>query len=168
MESTKRIEQLERRVRALMVAFVLTLAGFAITLLRAQSPVTENLRVRQIAVVDAQGRERVLIGAPLPDPVVRGQRMSRNGAISGIALIGPSGNERAGFATSDRSPSSVFIGLDSEMRQESLFLVNADGGGHIDFYDSAKNYARIGISQGRPTLFLRDKGATVFEQPAAR
>jgi hypothetical protein len=54
------------------------------------------------------------------------------------------------------------------MQQESLFVVNADGGGHIDFYDSAQNYARIGVSQGRPTLLLRDKGKTIFEQPAPR
>jgi hypothetical protein len=83
-------------------------------------------------------------------------------------LIGPSGNERAGFATSDPSPSSVFIGLDSEIGQESRLLVNADGGGHLDFFDSAQNYARIGVSQGRPTIFLRDKGTTIFEQPAAK
>ena len=167
MESMKRIEQLERRVRALTVAFVLTLTSFAIVALRAQSGVTENLRVRQIAIVDAQGVERILIGAPLPDPIVRGQRRKRTGPISGMALVDPKGNERAGFATSDFTPSEVFIGLDSEKGQEARLLVNPGGGGHLTLFDADENYARIGIS-GRPTLVLRDKSRTIFEQPPAR
>lgn len=166
MDVTTRIQQLERRVRALMVAVVLIPICTVAVTLAAQSSTGDTLRVRQLAVVDAQGRERVLIGAPLPDPVVRGVRAPRSGPISGIALVGPSGNERAGFATADRADGEVFIGLDSETRQETLFLVNAGGGGHLTFFDADQNYARIGIWPGRPTLVLREKGQTVFEEPA--
>jgi hypothetical protein len=168
MESSKRIEQLERRVRALTVAFVLTLACFTIATLRAQSATTDNLRVRQITVVDAQGTERILIGAPLPDPIVQGERRKRSGPISGMALLDPKGNERAGFATSDFALSEVFIGLDSEKGQEARLLVNPGGGGHLTFFDADQNYARIGIWPGRPTLVLRDKGRTILEQPPAQ
>jgi hypothetical protein len=80
----------------------------------------------------------------------------------------PAGNERAGFATSDTAQSEVFIGLDSSKGQEARFLVNPGGGGHLDFFDSQQNYARIGISQGRPVVMLRDKNTTVFQQPPVK
>ena len=60
------------------------------------------------------------------------------------------------------------MALDSEKGQETLFLVNPGGGGHLSFFDRERNTARIGVLGGRPTLLLRQKGQTVFEQPAPR
>jgi hypothetical protein len=63
MNPTERLAALERRVRALTVTLVVAVAALAVVTLRAQSGVTDNLRVRQITVVDAKGTERVWIGA---------------------------------------------------------------------------------------------------------
>jgi hypothetical protein len=94
----------------------------------------------------------------------QGKRLKRSGPISGVVLLDGNGNERAGFATSDGT-AEVFIGLDSERAQEARFIVNREGGGHLTFFDDDKNYARIGIARGGlPTLVLRRKGETIFEQ----
>jgi hypothetical protein len=168
MEPSQRIAVLERRLRALTVAFIIALAAFTFVSLRAQSGTTDHLRVRQITVVDERGTERLWIGAPVPDPIVQGKRIKRSGPISGVVLLDQKGNERAGFATSDISPGAVFLGLDSEKGQEARFIVNPGGGGHLTFFDDQKNYARIGIWPDRPTLVLRNRGETILEQPSAR
>jgi hypothetical protein len=167
MQPDQRIVVLERRVRALTVALFVAIAAFAVISVRAQPGITEHLRVRQITVVDAKGTERIWIGAPVPEPIVQGKRLKRSDSISGVVLLDGNGNERAGFATSDGA-AEVFIGLDSERAQEARFIVNREGGGHLTFFDDDKNYARIGISRGLPTLVLRRKGETIFEQPNAK
>jgi hypothetical protein len=164
MEPIERIERLERRLKLVSVAFVLTLVGLAVGGLRAQRAVSDDLRVRRITVVDEKGTERIWIGAPVPDPIVQGKRGKRTGTISGMILLDANGNERAGFSTADLT-GEVFIGLDSDRGQETRFLVNPSGGGHLSFFDDDGNYARIGVLRGRPTLFLREKGEVVFEQP---
>ena len=166
MELIQRIERLERRLRALTAALIFALAAFAIASLRAQPAVTESLRVRQITVVDQNGTERLWIGAPVPDPIVQGERRKRSGPMYGVVVLDRHGNERGGFGTSDAG--EVWLGLDSERAQEARFIVNPGGGGHLSFFDADNNYARIGIWPGRPTLFLREKGEVIFEQPLAR
>ena len=166
MDFSQRIEMLERRVRALKVILVLIVVAFFALTLRAQTNVTDNLRVRRITVVDAKGTERIWIGAPVPDPINQGRRVPRNGAVSGMIVLDAKGNERGGFVTSDPG-GGVFIGLDSEQRQEALFLVNAEGGGHVSIYDNQGNRARLGVLQNRPTLLLEEKSQAVFQQPQA-
>jgi hypothetical protein len=167
MDTNQRIEALERRVRVLFFALVVTIAALGVNAGRAQSNVTDNLRVRQITVVDANGVERVWIGAPVPDPINQGRRVPRNGAVSGMIVLDAKGNERGGFVTSDPG-GSVFIGLDSEQSQEALFLVNPTGGGHISIYDDAGNRARMMVLGGQSSFLLEQKSQPVFEQPPKR
>ena len=167
MEPIQRIKRLERRVSVLTACLIFTAAAFAIVGLRAQPAVTESLRVRQITVVDAKGTERLWIGAPVPDPIFQGKRVSRSGPVSGVVLLDANGNERSGYVTSDLS-GDVFLSLDSEKAQEALFLVNAGGGGHISIYDANRNQARIAMLNGKPTLVLQEKGQVAFEQPPTK
>lgn len=99
-----RIGMLERRVRTLSVVlliFVLAIVFF--TLLpsaRSSSPET-HLRVRSLAVVDEHGVERVLIAAPLPNPVSAGKESQRRSKSYGIQLNDAKGNEFGGFTIAD-------------------------------------------------------------------
>lgn len=163
----ERIDVLERRVRALTVAFVIAVAGLSVVSLRAQSGVTDRLKVRHITIVDEKGTERVWIGAPVPDPIAQGKRVKRSGPVSGVIMLDAKGNERGGFVTSDLS-GEVFIGLDSETAQEALFLVNSGGGAHLSIYDTNRNLARVGVLGGRPSLVLHEKGQVVLQQPAGK
>ena len=85
-------------------------------------------------IVDDKGTERVWIGAPVPDAIVQGQRQKRQGPISGMVLLDAKGNERGGYVTSDLS-GEVFMSLDSERGQETLFLANPGGGAHVSIFD---------------------------------
>ena len=74
MGTHHRIQLLERRVKVLTVLVILMPAACFIVTLRAQGGATDNLRGRQITVVDAKGTERVWIGAPVPDPIVQEEK----------------------------------------------------------------------------------------------
>jgi hypothetical protein len=164
MMDTDRLRRLERQVRILTLGWVVTIVLGLTIGAKWQADQPESLRVRQLTIVDADGTERVWIGAPLRDPFVQGRRTERAGPVSGIVVLDGQGNERGGFVTSDKS-GEVFLGLDSETAQEVLFLVNPTGGGHLSFFDSDKNLAQIGVLNKRPTLVLRERGETIFEQP---
>ena len=163
METAERIERLERRVSALAMALLAGIVAVAAGAWLAPSAQPEVLRVRQITIVDANGTERVWIGAPVPDPIVQGKRVKRKGPASGIILLAANGNERGGFLTSDGA-GEIWLGLDSEQGQEATFLANPGGGAHLSLWDAERNQAKISLVGG-PKLLLRRKGETVFEEP---
>jgi len=54
---------------------------------RAAQP--ENITVKRLAVVDEKGTERVVISAPLPEPMINGKRGKRDGPVSGMLIFDP-------------------------------------------------------------------------------
>jgi hypothetical protein len=161
------IQRLERRIKLVTVGWllsVLVLAACGWTF-RPQQP--GMLRVRQIVIVDEKGTERVWIGAPVPDPIIQGQRQKRQGPVSGVIVLDAKGNERGGYVTSDLS-GEVFMSLDSEKGQETLFLANPGGGAHVSIFDGQGNLARLGVLNNQPTLLLRRAGNVIFEQPQTK
>ena len=79
---------------------------------RAAQP--ESLTVKRLAVVDAKGTERVVISAPLPEPMINGRREKRDSPVSGMLIYDPKGNERGGYVTSDGGDLAALLTLDSE------------------------------------------------------
>jgi hypothetical protein len=161
------IQRPERRVKVLTftsTASVLILIVCGWTFRQQQS---ETIRVRRIVIVDDKGTERVWIGAPVPDPIVQGQRQKRSGPVSGIILLDVKGNECGGYVTSDGS-GEVFMSLDSEKAQGTLFLANPGGGAHLSIFDGRGNLPRIGVLNDQPTLVLHRTGNRVFEQPRTK
>lgn len=78
-----RVRQLERRLCALLVVS-LTLG---VTAAKASSSPQDVLRVRGLVVVDAEGRERIVLGAPMGDA-------SKNGKLAnavGLAVLDSAG-----------------------------------------------------------------------------
>jgi hypothetical protein len=162
-ELTK-IQRLEHKIRFLTFGWLLSLLIVVACGWTFRQQQSEVLRVRQVVIVDDKGTERVWIGAPVPDPIVQGQRQKRSGPVSGVILLDAKGNERGGYVTSDGA-GEVFMSLDSEKAQETLFLANPGGGPHLSIFDGQRNLARIGVLNDQPTLVLRRAGNTVFEQP---
>src|SRR5262245_11013385 len=167
MSELMKIQRLERKITLLTFGWLLSLlivvaCGWTF---RQQPP--DVLRVREVVIVDEKGTERVWIGAPVPDPIVQGQRQKRAGPVSGVILLDAKGNERGGYVTSDGS-GEVFMSLDSEKAQETLFLANPGGGAHLSIFDGQGNLARIGVLNNQPTLLLRRAGNTLFEQPQSK
>ena len=75
------ITRLERRLKLAGLGWVLSSIGVLVLAGWAwqpqAQPAPETLRVRQLEVVDANGTPRVVIGAPKPDPQIRGKRGKR-------------------------------------------------------------------------------------------
>jgi hypothetical protein len=123
------------------------------------------VRVRALIVLDEEGRERIVLGAPIPDlrsgtresvangmvilgengrdRVVVGSRMAKRIApASGIQINGPEGNERARFGYLDNG--RVVFGLDYENGEAVTLAVRPDGSAGV----------RVNGRNRRPRAFL--------------
>jgi hypothetical protein len=69
---------------AALTIFLLLFAARGVVKAAAQP---EMLTVKRLAVVDEKGTERVVIAAPLPDPIIQGKRVKRDGPASGILIF---------------------------------------------------------------------------------
>jgi hypothetical protein len=132
------------------------------------------LHVRGLVVEDQSGHERLRLGAPLPDPMIHGVRQKRQGAVSGLLISDPNGNERGGYVTSDTS-GEAFITLDSEDEQEVMLLTNPIGGANFYLRDK-NNSAQITVFAGEtygnaqvpdgPKFTMSKAKQTIAELPA--
>jgi hypothetical protein len=163
MDQEQRIRRLERQVRVLYAAAAALLVVLGLSVANSKSGPPDTLRVRQITVVDANGTERVWIGAPVPDPVKQGKQLKRKGAAAGIILLDADGDERGGFLTADASK-EIWLGLDSKKGQEATFLANPSGGTHLTLSNAAGDQAKVSL-MARPMLMLRQGGQTTFQEP---
>lgn len=131
--------------------------------------ITENsvLKVRGLIVVDQNGKERVQIGAPLPDPLLQGKRYKRNGTVSGILLMDSEGNERSGYFTSDE-PGTVALTLDTVQGQTAMFLANDQRGANLQVhdYDNQSSIRLIAVGDA-PNIIVTREGKDIFQVPKA-
>jgi hypothetical protein len=75
-----RLQRMERSFKLLLCSFLVLLCFFASVILRSksvQAATPETLRVRRLIVLDDKGNERIVIAAPIPDPVVDGKTVKR-------------------------------------------------------------------------------------------
>ena len=92
----------------------------------AQATVVDHLRVRRLDVVAEDGTARVILAAPLPDPVVRGEQIERSHPVPGIMLRDAAGNEMGGIGVIDREGlRGALMALDYETAEAIGFnLIN--------------------------------------------
>jgi hypothetical protein len=175
----ERIEELERTVARMqrrervvaiigMIALAATIAAMAMPRAMAKpsgGDVRESLRVRQLSIIDANGVERVRIGAPIPEPIVLGKRTRRDGPMSGIILYDAEGNERSGYVTSDDYPNVLFT-LDSLAKQHVLFMAEPQGSPSLSLFDK-RGAVRMWVDEdGVPVFKLIKGGQNIVELPA--
>jgi hypothetical protein len=124
----------------------------------------QKLRVRELAVVDERGTERVLIAAPVPDPMIAGKRHKRDGAVSGIIIADATGTERGGYVTSD-GYANAMLTLDAQGSQTVLLLAEPDGGTTFRIWNRDKGSVMMGVSDN-PFLNVKQNGKPLFVTPA--
>ena len=130
------------------------------------------LTVKRLAVVDDKGTERVVLAAPLPDPIIQGTRVKRDGPVSGMLIFDPKGNERGGYVTSDTGDLGAFIALDSEHDQVFTAYANADSGATVwvanEKHDavafSTHKQAVLEIIQNKKVIYKRPPTAPDLHQ----
>jgi hypothetical protein len=138
---TARVEKLERRVRGLrLLASAAGIALLATWLLGATpTPQSDVIRAKVLIIEDAEGRERIVLGAPMPDrrQVVGMKILNADGAEQFGLNIKPDGSVGMGF--------DVKPGVGDPRNRERLNLgVTARGRGFIRYLDN-KTRARLWI-----------------------
>jgi len=116
---------------------------------RGAPPVQDSVRTRLLVVVDSQGRERIVLGAPMPD----------GREYVGMKILEPGGAEQFGLGL--KVDGSVSMGFDTRpgvgdpRNRERLNMgVTARGQGWIRYLDN-RTRARVHLhldSTGAPQL----------------
>lgn len=143
------LERSNRRQRFLIALLALALAVLVMsqtapTLAQAQQGNSQILTVRELRVVDERGVERVRVAGKLPDPIIRGKRLPRQGAVSGILIYDADGDERGGYVTNQNG--DAFLSLDAKDNQQTLFIANRDGGANMSVWSGPNrnnNYVSV-------------------------
>jgi len=161
---------MSRTVVALNILLSVTaigLASWALVQTRKVASADRVITAKGLIIHDASGQPRVVLGAPVPDPIVRGKSGKRVAPASGLLLIGPDGNERGGYLTVDKGGEAVLT-LDSSDGSTEVFKVvaNADAGASLFVLHRNGAGAMLTTYQGKPELQLIDSaGVTRFSQP---
>lgn len=166
------LRRAHKATRALLCAAIIGIIVMGLATWSKPNPVAASttdkegiLHVRGLIVDDANGRERLRLGAPLPDPMIHGVRQKRSGVISGLLISDAKGNERGGLVTADKS-GEAFLGLDAEDEQQVLFLANPGGGVNLDLSDSKGNEAALTVFPKGPRLMMKKANKIVVDLPA--
>jgi hypothetical protein len=117
----------------------------------------ENLRVRRLTVVDDKGTARVVLGAPLPDPMMGGKLQKRRSPATGLLLDDADGNERGGLGTLDDG--TMMLCFDSNGRERvCVFTLPKGMTGLMVNDDQGKTRSQVVVGpEGRPALEMYDE-----------
>lgn len=163
----KQTNTLERKLKLFKYIWIISFVAVIASIWTFQASSESNsdtLRLRKLVIVDEKGVERVIIGAPVPDPIMLGKRFPRGGKASGILLFDEEGNERSGYITTDGYPNALFT-LDSIASQQVLFMTEPHGPSTLQIWDRNKNSFRLNISGDSPTLKLTKDGDEMTINP---
>jgi hypothetical protein len=142
-ELQRRTERLERRLRGIQIAFAVGILGlvvYACTALpkaQAQRDALPNvLRVRGIIIEDEHGRDRIILGAPVPDPSA-GMRISPS---VGMVINDTAGVERFGLGLKENGDMNMGFdappGTGDDRNRERINLgATGDGGAFFRLLD---------------------------------
>lgn len=165
MNSQSSIQALEERTRKLEQRLKLVICGWLLTAAvifvsaatwQTKSETVENLRARQITIVDEKGTERMYIGSPVPDPLMGGKRQKRRVASTGVILNDADGNETAGFGVLDDGTKTMCIDHKGYERLCTYFLPNGRSGLLVED-ENQKDRVALGLNEaGQSELLLKD------------
>ncbi len=94
------------------------------------------IKTRSLIIVDDKGRERVIMGAPVPDPPIEGRK--RINPAHGMIILDQQGYERFGVGLMDNGQMAMgFDALpgkgDDRNRERLHFVADPEGGAMIRF-----------------------------------
>jgi hypothetical protein len=108
------------------------------------------LKTRGVVIVDEQNRQRVILGAPVPDSPAEGKK--RINPASGMIILDPEGYERFGVGLMDNGQMGMGFDAppgkgDDRNRERLHFVADKDGGAMIRFLNrktSVPGWLRLG------------------------
>ena len=169
----ERLQRLERWVRLSVIGWGITttllVTAISTSTVHARQPQTDKLRVRELDILDESGRERIVLAAPLPNPVVNGKVEKRIRVVSaGVQFKAPDGTERGGIAASDDG--SFMFGIDDERGHERAhlyYIPNRGSGVYLQDGNDNESVSLLLPTGGHdPTLVMIDEvGKHIAEVP---
>jgi hypothetical protein len=162
----RRISALDRKIAVLSIGYAILAASVGLLAVKSFATPTahQQTTVRRLAIVDENGTERVVIAAPLPDPIIQGKREKRDAPVSGILIFDRKGNERGGYVTSDAQDSAAFLSLDSEKGQVFTAYANADSGATV-WLANEKHDAIAFSTHQEPVLEMIQNKKVIYKNP---
>ena len=132
-----RIDRLERRLRVLGIATtafaIVALSALTLPSVTAQGQ-AQVLRARGLIIVDEQGRDRIVIGSPVPDPK-EGKRLNPS---TGMVINDVNGYERFGLGLTQDN--RMLMGFDAppgkgdgRNRERINIVADENGGAYLRF-----------------------------------
>lgn len=145
------VRRLKRMIWCLAALFPAILAMAA-----SREPVRDSITVRQLHVIDANGIERVRIGAPLPDPIVAGKRGKRDEPASGILIFDRTGTERGGYITDDGAGNALMT-LDDGKGEDQVTIVSySERGAELGLRNHSATRFYVSALNDRTALRLQE------------
>ena len=174
LEFEERILKLQRsHTRLLVATAALGIAVVTLLLGSARSTMASSnrdvLRVRGLIVVDENGTERVVVGAPLPGQWENGRvnttRLARPSRQAGLLIYDKDGVERGGYVTEDIHDNALLT-LDDKKRQEVLLVTGAEPTSSFRMWTANDSIElRVDPDLKGPTFRMIRSGRPVLEQP---
>lgn len=154
----------DRKTKILLVLLVLGVWGlllqsvFQFTRAEAQTKTANKessdqtlqvIKARGLIIVDEKGRERVILGAPMPDPPNEGKRIN---PAYGMMILDSNGYERFGLGLIDNGQMAMGFDAppgtgDDRNRERLHFIADPKGGAMIRFLNrktSVPGWIRLG------------------------
>lgn len=167
-----RLRSLELRSQRLAKMFRVSIVGWLLTscvfMLSWTSPPEQEiasnakqdtLRIRKLVILDEDNNERIVIAAPLPDPMVNGKVSPRRDVVTAIQFKDRNGTERDGIAVV--ADGSFVFGIDDEHGRERahLFYLPKRGAGlFLQGENSSQTLSlEIPVNGVTPKLEMTDK-----------
>jgi hypothetical protein len=148
----KRAERLEEKQRRFLAALLVLVAVLLLAGWRTVQAPQENFKTHGLSMVDSGGVVRLILGAPVPNPVEEGKTYERRSPGTGIVFNDAAGNEQGGMGMLDDGSMNLCFD-DAKAERNCLFFVAKLGNG------IALNDARAETSA---TLYLDTNGAPHF------
>lgn len=174
----KKIRSLSLRLRAAYFIFAAILLAQGIlfftykTEANSDSDANKIIKARGIIIVDEQGRERVILGAPVPDPPKEGKRIN---PAHGMIILDPNGYERFGVGLMDNGQMGMGFDAppgkgDDRNRERLHFIADPEGGAMIRFLNrktSVPGWLRLGDDDNLYLEFIdvqKDKNKVIKQR----
>ena len=167
----EKLNRMEQRQRIAYTAAIILVVAFSLLFLLQWRYIhavahPDTLSLRRLNIVDQRGISRVILAAPVPQPIILGKQHNRGGDVSGVIIADATGTERGGYVTSDGEYANAFLTLDGQGKQTVLLLAEPQGPTLFRIWNKDRGSLTMGVSDANPYLNVRQGTKLFFDSPA--
>jgi len=161
---TKQLYSLKKLVYILALAIFVLFLAVAYLMIKvntASSAHFDELSTKKLTVIDKNNSPRVIVSGDVPDPIIRGKRVSRGNTAGGIIIYDQDGDERAGLITTNDA-NNVMLALDTKDAMTARLAVGPEGGSAFKLFESGYVLEML-INSASANLTVSKDGTVIQE-----